>query len=134
MKILFLGGFAASQVEWIAPIIESDVETSVVYVACSIRRLARKRRTTSPPRAGMIALTPVPATYAPNMVRQRMRSCGYAARTIFVHARETATSLPSCARMPMASHFHSTAVKWLKKTPIAWKTEWITVSVSRFRP
>ena len=30
MKVLFLGGFAASQIEWIAPVIESDVETSVV--------------------------------------------------------------------------------------------------------
>ena len=30
MKVLFLGGFAASQFEWIAPVIESDVETSVV--------------------------------------------------------------------------------------------------------
>ena len=30
MNVLFLGGFAASQVEWIAPVIESDVETSVV--------------------------------------------------------------------------------------------------------
>jgi len=29
MKVLFLGGFAASQFEWIAPVIESDVETSV---------------------------------------------------------------------------------------------------------
>jgi phosphoglycerate dehydrogenase-like enzyme len=30
VKVLFLGGFAASQVEWIAPVIESAVETSVV--------------------------------------------------------------------------------------------------------
>src|SRR2546429_115704 len=30
-----------------------------------MRRFARKRRTTSPPRAGMTAFTPVPATYAP---------------------------------------------------------------------
>ena len=30
MNVLFLGGFAASQFEWIAPVIESDVETSVV--------------------------------------------------------------------------------------------------------
>jgi len=30
MKILFLGGFAASQVEWIAPVIASEVETGVV--------------------------------------------------------------------------------------------------------
>src|SRR5438094_3826718 len=30
MKVLFLGGFAASQFEWIGPVIESDVETSVV--------------------------------------------------------------------------------------------------------
>ena len=30
MKLLFLGGFAASQVEWIAPAIESDVETNIV--------------------------------------------------------------------------------------------------------
>jgi phosphoglycerate dehydrogenase-like enzyme len=29
MKVLFLGGFAASQFEWIAPVLESDVETSV---------------------------------------------------------------------------------------------------------
>ena len=29
MNVLFLGGFAASQVEWIAPVIESNVETSV---------------------------------------------------------------------------------------------------------
>ena len=30
MKLLFLGGFAASQVEWIGAVIESDVETSIV--------------------------------------------------------------------------------------------------------
>jgi phosphoglycerate dehydrogenase-like enzyme len=30
MKVLFLGGFAASQFEWIAPVLECDVETSVV--------------------------------------------------------------------------------------------------------
>ncbi|MBV9153048.1 MAG: hypothetical protein JO204_14860, partial [Alphaproteobacteria bacterium] len=30
MKVLFLGGFAASQLPWIAPAIESDVEISVV--------------------------------------------------------------------------------------------------------
>jgi len=30
MKVLFLGGFAASQFEWIAPVIESDVDTSVM--------------------------------------------------------------------------------------------------------
>jgi phosphoglycerate dehydrogenase-like enzyme len=30
VKVLFLGGFAASQIEWIAPLIESAVETSVV--------------------------------------------------------------------------------------------------------
>jgi phosphoglycerate dehydrogenase-like enzyme len=30
VKVVFLGGFAASQVEWIAPLIESAVETSVV--------------------------------------------------------------------------------------------------------
>ena len=29
MKVLFLGGFAASQIEWIAPAIESAVETGV---------------------------------------------------------------------------------------------------------
>ena len=29
MKVLFLGGFAASQFEWIAPVIESNVEISV---------------------------------------------------------------------------------------------------------
>ena len=40
----------------------SEVETSVVYVEPSMRCFARYSRTTSPPRAGMIALTPVPAT------------------------------------------------------------------------
>src|SRR5205814_7408772 len=30
MKLLFLGGFAASQIEWIAPVIESDVETDAL--------------------------------------------------------------------------------------------------------
>jgi len=30
MKVLFYGGFAASQFEWIGPVIESDVETSIV--------------------------------------------------------------------------------------------------------
>ena len=46
---------------------------------------------------------------------------------MFVHARETATSFPSWHSTPMASHFHSTSARWCKKTPIAWKTVWITV-------
>ena len=73
----------------------SEVETSVVYVAPSTRRLARKSRTTSPPRAGINALTPVPATYAPKICRQRTRRSGYAALMMFRHARETAPSFPS---------------------------------------
>jgi hypothetical protein len=31
--------------------------------------------------------------------------------------------------MPSASHFQSTAARWLKNTLIAWRTEWITASV-----
>jgi hypothetical protein len=44
-------------------------------------------------------------------------------------ARETARSLPRWQRIPIASHFHSTAARWWKKTPIAWRTEWITDAV-----
>ena len=40
MKVLFLGGFAASQVEWIAPAIESDVETEVLAEDRDERRLS----------------------------------------------------------------------------------------------
>ena len=40
MKILFLGGFAASQVEWIAPIIESDVETEILADDRDLQRVA----------------------------------------------------------------------------------------------
>ena len=40
----------------------STVDTSVVYVDPWTLRLAMTSLTASPPRAGMIALTPVPAT------------------------------------------------------------------------
>ena len=49
---------------------------------------------------------------------------------MFVHARETARSLQSWQKIPIASHFHSTAARWWKKTEIAWRTEWITGAVS----
>ena len=40
MKVLFLGGFAASQIDWIAPVIESDVEIDVVAETHERRRVA----------------------------------------------------------------------------------------------
>jgi phosphoglycerate dehydrogenase-like enzyme len=40
MNVLFLGGFAASQVEWIAPAIESDVQTGVLADDYSPERAA----------------------------------------------------------------------------------------------
>lgn len=38
--MLFLGGFAASQIEWIAPVIESDVETDVLADDRDLQRVA----------------------------------------------------------------------------------------------
>jgi hypothetical protein len=90
----------------------NEVETRVVYVAPSMWRRARKRRTMSPPRAGMTALTPVPATYEPKIGNHLIRACGYAARRMFRQARDTATSFASWAAMPTASHFHSTDARW----------------------
>ena len=52
------------------------VATIVVYVLPGIARWARKIRTTSPPRAGRIALTPTPETYAARIGGQRTGIAG----------------------------------------------------------
>jgi len=46
MKVLFLGGFAASQIEWIAPVIESDVEIATVVDERDTETLAPALRDT----------------------------------------------------------------------------------------
>ena len=49
MNVLFLGGFAATQFDWIAPVIASEVETSVVTdpMTRSASVAARSARPTS---------------------------------------------------------------------------------------
>jgi hypothetical protein len=51
-------------------------ETTVVYEDPGIARCAMTMRTASPARAGMIALTPTPATYAPRIGGQRTGRSG----------------------------------------------------------
>ena len=55
-----------------------------------------------------MALTPVPATYEPNIWIQRTGRSGYAACTMFCHARETASELAELAedsdREPLPLH------------------------------
>ena len=51
-------------------------ETTVVYELPGIARWARKIRTTSPPRAGTIALMPTPETYAARIGGQRTGRSG----------------------------------------------------------
>jgi hypothetical protein len=71
----------------------TSVAPRVGYVEPSIRRLAMKRPTASPPRAGTIALTPTRPRYAPKIERQRTRWSRYDAARMFRQARLTQQSL-----------------------------------------
>src|SRR5919204_202285 len=88
-----------------------------------------KSLTASPPRAGMTALTPVPATYAPNSVRHRTRRPRYAAATMLRHARDAMSSLHRWQPTASPSHCHRTAARWWTKTPIACPGVWSTLYV-----
>src|SRR5919201_557544 len=77
----------------------------------------------------MTALTPVPATYAPNSVRHRTRRPRYAAATMLRHAREAMSSLHRWQPTASPSHCHRTAARWWTKTPIACPVVWSTLYV-----
>ena len=67
--------------------------TIVVYELPGIARCASSSRTTSPPRAGRIALTPTPETYAARIGGHRTVRSGYAAARTFRQARLVQASL-----------------------------------------
>jgi hypothetical protein len=78
-------------------------------------------RTTSPPRAGTIALTPTPAKTAPMIGRQRTGSFGYAAWMMLRHARLTASSRRMWNETPRSSAPQPRLSSLPQKTSIAFQ-------------
>src|SRR5438445_9084621 len=109
----------------------SNVAASVGYVEPSTRRLTMKSPTASPPRAGTIALTPTRARMAPQIERQRTVESGYDAAMMLRQARLTQPTLTNWQASANASAVQPTSARWLKKTPMSWKTALIAYSYSR---
>src|ERR1043166_3366725 len=89
----------------------TSVDARVGYVDPSIRCFAMKRPTASPPRAGMIALTPTRARYAPKTERQRTSRSGYAAAMMFRQARLTQQSLRNWQSNARRSEEHTSELQ-----------------------
>src|SRR4051812_26609346 len=81
-----------------------------------------KRPTASPPRAGMIALTPTRASRAPHTDRQRTSASGYDAAMMFRQARLTQPSLMNWQRSANPSAVQPTSARCSKKTRMSWRT------------
>src|SRR3954466_1527689 len=81
--------------------------------------LVRKIRTTSPPRAGMTALKPYPAKYAPQMRRNSILDSGYAARRMWNEARARSVRYSVKQARARSSAGHDTAARFEAKSPTA---------------